>query len=95
MVVGGLAGIGLALFSILFFNLQFPSNRRKSLPQSMWDPRPRAYLLLWKLNYVFHYDIFGSTYRLGFRAVGFYLFYNIVLEQLYQPSVFDRIVHGI
>jgi hypothetical protein len=61
----------------------------------VWDPRPRAYLLLWKLNYVFHYDIFGSTYRLAFRAVGFYLFYNIVLEKLYQPSVYDRIVHGI
>jgi len=61
----------------------------------VWDPRPRAYLLLWKINYVFHYDIFGSSYRIAFRVVGLYFFYNIVLEKLYQPSVYDRVVHGI
>jgi hypothetical protein len=51
--------------------------------------------LLWKINYCFHYDIFGASYRIAFRAVGFYLFYNIVKEKLSQPSVYDSVVHTI
>ena len=52
-------------------------------------------MVLWKLIYTFHYDIFDSRYHVFFRIGAFYIFYQVLLIKLDQPKLYDRVAHQL
>jgi hypothetical protein len=92
-VIGTICLITCVVFTILFVNSQFPS--QQSLPQSVWDPKPRAYLLAYKVIYAFHYDLFDPKYRVGFRIVAIYIIYQLLQFKIDQPRAYDIFVHYV
>jgi hypothetical protein len=75
-VIGTFCGLSLAIFTCFFVNSQFPLPLQ--LPQSVWETKPRAFMMLWKLTYAFHYDIFDPKYHVAFRVAAFYIYYQIM-----------------
>jgi hypothetical protein len=65
----------------MFVNCQFPN---KKIPFACWDNKPLVIKAVWKLLYIYHYDMFDEKYYTAMRiglfvvlAYGIFLKYNI------------------
>ncbi len=86
---GGAFCILLAFYCNFFINTQFPS---KSLPHSTWNPKPKMIFTIWKVLYIYHYDLLDERYRLFFRCfgLGFLLYQRGLMAEM--PRAYSKVV---
>jgi hypothetical protein len=80
----------LTIYQNLFVNSQFPN---ENIPFACWDSKSFMLKSIWKLIYVFHYDLLDPRYYAAIRIGAFTIYAQGLLLMLRQPKVYNKHVH--
>jgi hypothetical protein len=88
---GGLACIMLVAYTNLFINSQFPN---KKIPQASWSTKHKLVYSMWKVLYVYHYNLLGSTsYDVFLRVAGFLVLVYQLQRMFEEPRAYSKMIN--
>ena len=78
------------VYGNLFINAQFPD---PDIPFACWDSKARVVLSVWKVVYIFHYDLLDVRYRMALRIGAFAILVYKLVIQLELPRMYNKLLH--
>jgi hypothetical protein len=80
----------LVVYTNLFVNCQFPNEK---LPFSCWDRIPAVIKSVWKIIYIYHYDVLDERYYTAMRLGSFIFLVYIIYKRMNLPKIYHRLTN--